>query len=140
VSLLPPPGARAHPQAADRRCPTRPARHQARPHLRGGCRHRTASAAPRSRHRGPGLTKYRLAEGIGVPAQRVGDIVGGKSPLTAGRHRTWAVPLPRPQPAAGSDEAAVVVPRLRCGRCVRRSCAEGSRKVSCARNRIVARS
>jgi plasmid maintenance system antidote protein VapI len=30
-----------------------------------------------------GLTKYRLAEGIGVPAQRVGEIVGGESAVTA---------------------------------------------------------
>ena len=26
-----------------------------------------------------GLTKHRAAEGIGVPAQRVGDIVGGST-------------------------------------------------------------
>jgi hypothetical protein len=30
------------------------------------------------------LTKYRLGDGIGVPAQRVGDIVGGNSAVTAG--------------------------------------------------------
>jgi addiction module HigA family antidote len=30
-----------------------------------------------------GLTKYRLAKGIGVPAQRIGDIVSGKRSITA---------------------------------------------------------
>lgn len=30
-----------------------------------------------------GLTKYRLAKDIGVPAQRIGDIVAGKRGITA---------------------------------------------------------
>lgn len=30
-----------------------------------------------------GLTRYRLAKEIGVPAQRVGDIVSGKRAITA---------------------------------------------------------
>jgi antitoxin HigA-1 len=30
-----------------------------------------------------GLTKYRLAKSIGVPAQRIGDIVAGKRSVTA---------------------------------------------------------
>ena len=30
-----------------------------------------------------GLTKYRLAKEIGVPAQRIGDIVAGKRTVTA---------------------------------------------------------
>ena len=30
-----------------------------------------------------GLTKYRLAKDIGVPAQRIGDIVAGKRAVTA---------------------------------------------------------
>ena len=30
-----------------------------------------------------GLTKYRLAKEIGVPAQRIGDIVAGKRAITA---------------------------------------------------------
>jgi addiction module HigA family antidote len=30
-----------------------------------------------------GLTKYRLAKDIGVPAQRIGEIVPGKRPVTA---------------------------------------------------------
>src|SRR5438876_11444206 len=30
-----------------------------------------------------GLTKYRLAKEIGVPAQRIGDIVAGKRAVTA---------------------------------------------------------
>ena len=30
-----------------------------------------------------GLTKYRLAKDIGVPAQRMGDIVAGKRSITA---------------------------------------------------------
>jgi antitoxin HigA-1 len=30
-----------------------------------------------------GMTKYRLAKSIGVPAQRVGDIVAGKRGITA---------------------------------------------------------
>jgi len=30
-----------------------------------------------------GLTQYRLAKEIGVPAQRIGDIVGGKRAITA---------------------------------------------------------
>lgn len=31
-----------------------------------------------------GLTKYRLAKDIGVPAQRIGEIVSGKRAVTAG--------------------------------------------------------
>ena len=31
-----------------------------------------------------GLTKYRLAKDIGVPSQRIGDIVAGKRSVTAG--------------------------------------------------------
>ena len=31
-----------------------------------------------------GLTKYRLAKDIGVPAQRIGEIVSGKRSVTAG--------------------------------------------------------
>jgi addiction module HigA family antidote len=31
----------------------------------------------------PGLTKYRLAKDIGVPAQRIGEIVSGKRAVTA---------------------------------------------------------
>lgn len=30
-----------------------------------------------------GLTKYRLAKDIGVPAQRIGEIVAGKRAVTA---------------------------------------------------------
>ena len=30
-----------------------------------------------------GLSKYRLAKDIGVPAQRIGDIVAGKRAVTA---------------------------------------------------------
>ena len=30
-----------------------------------------------------GITKYRLAKEIGVPAQRIGDIVAGKRSITA---------------------------------------------------------
>jgi antitoxin HigA-1 len=30
-----------------------------------------------------GLSKYRLAKSIGVPAQRIGDIVAGKRSITA---------------------------------------------------------
>jgi addiction module HigA family antidote len=30
-----------------------------------------------------GITKYRLAKEIGVPAQRIGDIVAGKRTITA---------------------------------------------------------
>ena len=30
-----------------------------------------------------GMTKYRLAKSIGVPAQRIGDIVSGKRGITA---------------------------------------------------------
>jgi addiction module HigA family antidote len=30
-----------------------------------------------------GLSKYRLAKDIGVPAQRIGDIVAGKRAITA---------------------------------------------------------
>lgn len=30
-----------------------------------------------------GLTKYRLAKDIGLPAQRIGDIVAGKRAITA---------------------------------------------------------
>lgn len=30
-----------------------------------------------------GLTKYRLAKDIGVPSQRIGDIVAGKRAITA---------------------------------------------------------
>ena len=30
----------------------------------------------------PGLTKYRLAKDIGVPPQRIGDIVAGKRAIT----------------------------------------------------------
>ena len=30
-----------------------------------------------------GMSKYRLAKGIGVPAQRIGDIVSGKRGITA---------------------------------------------------------
>ncbi|WP_232802362.1 HigA family addiction module antitoxin [Alloalcanivorax mobilis] len=30
-----------------------------------------------------GITKYRLAKEIGVPAQRIGDIVAGKRVITA---------------------------------------------------------
>jgi addiction module HigA family antidote len=30
-----------------------------------------------------GMTKYRLAKSIGVPAQRIGDIVAGKRAITA---------------------------------------------------------
>ena len=30
-----------------------------------------------------GLTRYRLAKDIGVPAQRIGDIVAGKRTITA---------------------------------------------------------
>jgi addiction module HigA family antidote len=30
-----------------------------------------------------GLSKYRLAKDIGVPAQRIGDIVAGKRSITA---------------------------------------------------------
>jgi addiction module HigA family antidote len=30
-----------------------------------------------------GLTQYRVAKEIGVPAQRIGDIVGGKRAITA---------------------------------------------------------
>ena len=30
-----------------------------------------------------GLTKYRLAKDIGVPAQRIGEIASGKRPVTA---------------------------------------------------------
>ena len=30
-----------------------------------------------------GMTKYRLAKNIGVPAQRIGDIVSGKRGITA---------------------------------------------------------
>lgn len=30
-----------------------------------------------------GITKYRLAKSIGVPAQRIGDIVAGKRSITA---------------------------------------------------------
>ena len=30
-----------------------------------------------------GLTKYRLAKDIGVPAQRIGDIVAGKRAISA---------------------------------------------------------
>ena len=30
-----------------------------------------------------GMTKYRLAKEIGVPAQRIGDIVAGKRSITA---------------------------------------------------------
>jgi len=33
-----------------------------------------------------GLTKYRLAKDIGVPLQRVGDIVAGKRAITADTH------------------------------------------------------
>ena len=43
-----------------------------------------------------GLTKYRLAKDIGVPAQRIGDIVAGKGGHH-GRHRLAAVPLLRAQ-------------------------------------------
>ncbi len=32
-----------------------------------------------------GLTKYRLAKDIGVPPQRIGDIVAGKRGITAER-------------------------------------------------------
>jgi addiction module HigA family antidote len=32
-----------------------------------------------------GLTKYRLAKDIGVPAQRIGEIVSGKRAVTATR-------------------------------------------------------
>ena len=35
-----------------------------------------------------GLTKYRLAKDIGVPPQRIGDIVAGKSDLPP-----FAIPL-----------------------------------------------
>jgi len=31
----------------------------------------------------PGLTKYRLAKDIGVPPQRIGDIVAGQRSITA---------------------------------------------------------
>ena len=31
-----------------------------------------------------GMSKYRLAKSIGVPAQRIGDIVSGKRGITAG--------------------------------------------------------
>ncbi len=31
-----------------------------------------------------GLSRYRLAKEVGVPAQRVGDIVNGKRSITAG--------------------------------------------------------
>ena len=31
-----------------------------------------------------GLTRYRLAKDIGVPPQRIGDIVAGKRAVTAG--------------------------------------------------------
>ena len=30
-----------------------------------------------------GMTKYRLAKSIGVPAQRIGDIIAGKRGITA---------------------------------------------------------
>jgi len=30
-----------------------------------------------------GITKYRIAKGIGVPAQRIGEIVAGKRAITA---------------------------------------------------------
>ena len=30
-----------------------------------------------------GMTKYRLAKSIGVPAQRIGDIISGKHGITA---------------------------------------------------------
>lgn len=30
-----------------------------------------------------GMTKYRLAKNIGVPAQRIGDIISGKRGITA---------------------------------------------------------
>jgi len=30
-----------------------------------------------------GITKYRLAKEIGVPAQRIGDVVAGKRAITA---------------------------------------------------------
>ena len=30
-----------------------------------------------------GMTKYRLAKSIGVPAQRIGDIISGKRGITA---------------------------------------------------------
>lgn len=30
-----------------------------------------------------GITKYRIAKEIGVPAQRIGDIVAGKRAITA---------------------------------------------------------
>ena len=31
-----------------------------------------------------GMSKYRLAKSIGVPAQRIGDIIAGKRGITAG--------------------------------------------------------
>jgi addiction module HigA family antidote len=31
-----------------------------------------------------GMSNYRLAKGIGVPAQRIGDIIAGKRAITAG--------------------------------------------------------
>jgi antitoxin HigA-1 len=33
-----------------------------------------------------GMTKYRLAKSIGVPAQRIGDIIAGKRGITANTH------------------------------------------------------
>ena len=42
-------------------------------------------------HKPLGLTKYRLAKDIGVPAQRIGDIVAGKR--CHGRHRPAALPV-----------------------------------------------
>ena len=41
-----------------------------------------------------GLTQYRLAKEIGVPAQRIGDIVGGQA-CHHGGHRPAPVPVLR---------------------------------------------
>ena len=43
-----------------------------------------------------GLTKYRLAKEIGVPAQRIGESVTGRRAITADTHRLAALPLLRP--------------------------------------------
>ena len=40
-----------------------------------------------------GLTKYRLAKDIGVPPQRIGDIVAGKRAITADTDLRLSGPL-----------------------------------------------
>jgi addiction module HigA family antidote len=54
-----------------------------------------------------GLTRYRLAKEIGVPAPRIGDIVSGKRAVTADTDLRLCRGSPGPSPASCSWQSMI---------------------------------